>query len=77
MAKLLHGSGEKAQSTFASLAMPVVVVSGGSIVWYNDAFSQDAVSYTHLDVYKRQVYYEYGDNKTEQAAKAYWQKVKG
>ena len=23
------------------------------------------------------VYYEYGDNKTEQAAKAYWQKVKG
>ena len=77
MAKLLHGSGEKAQSTFASLAMPVVVLSGGSIVWYNDAFSQDvlgggdaclvpagrvmpgldekkAVSYTHLDVYKRQ-----------------------
>lgn len=23
------------------------------------------------------VYYEYGDNKTEQAAKAYWQKIKG
>ena len=22
-------------------------------------------------------YYEYGDNKTEQAAKAYWQKIKG
>lgn len=43
MAKLLHGSGEKAQSTFASLAMPVVVVSGGSIVWYNDAFSQDVL----------------------------------
>ena len=43
MAKLLHGSGEKAQSTFASLALPVVVVSGGSIVWYNDAFSQDVL----------------------------------
>ena len=43
MAKLLHGSGEKAQSTFASLAIPVVVVSGGSIVWYNDAFSQDVL----------------------------------
>ena len=34
----------KAQSTFASLALPVVVVSGGSIVWYNDAFSQDVLA---------------------------------
>ena len=24
-----------------------------------------------------QVYYHYGDNKSEQAAKAYWQKIKG
>ena len=31
----------------------------------------DPVSYTHLDVYKRQ-----GPNKTEQAAKAYWDRIK-
>lgn len=29
------------------------------------------------DALKDRVYYEYGENKTEQAAKAYWQKIKG
>ncbi len=29
------------------------------------------------DPIKDRVYYEYGDNKTEQAAKQYWQKIKG
>lgn len=29
------------------------------------------------DALRGTVYYEYGDNKTEQAARAYWQKVKG
>ena len=29
------------------------------------------------DPIKDRVYYQYGDNKTEQAAKAYWQKIKG
>ncbi|MBO5036027.1 MAG: replication-associated recombination protein A, partial [Clostridia bacterium] len=28
------------------------------------------------DKIKNDVYYEYGDNKTEQAAKAYWDKIK-
>ena len=29
------------------------------------------------DVLKNTRYYEWGDNKTEQAAKAYWEKIKG
>ena len=29
------------------------------------------------DVLKNRVYYEYGDNKTEQAAKKYWEAIKG
>ena len=29
------------------------------------------------DVLKHVTYYEWGDNKTEQAAKAYWEKIKG
>jgi putative ATPase len=29
------------------------------------------------DAVKDSVYYEYGDNKNEQAAKAYWDKIKG
>lgn len=29
------------------------------------------------DALKNRVYYEYGENKTEQAAKSYWQKIKG
>ena len=29
------------------------------------------------DVLKDAKYYEWGDNKTEQAAKAYWEKIKG
>jgi putative ATPase len=29
------------------------------------------------DVLKNTKYYEWGDNKTEQAAKAYWEKIKG
>ena len=29
------------------------------------------------DELKNARYYEYGDNKTEQAAKAYWDKIKG
>jgi replication-associated recombination protein RarA len=29
------------------------------------------------DAVKDAVYYEYGDNKNEQAAKAYWDKIKG
>ena len=29
------------------------------------------------DNLKNAVYYEYGDNKTEQAAKAYWDLIKG
>jgi putative ATPase len=29
------------------------------------------------DALKDRVYYEYGENKSEQAAKAYWAKIKG
>ena len=29
------------------------------------------------DELKGKHYYEYGDNKTEQAARAYWQRIKG
>ena len=29
------------------------------------------------DALKNMKYYEWGDNKTEQAAKAYWEKIKG
>ena len=29
------------------------------------------------DELKGKRYYEYGDNKTEQAARAYWQRIKG
>ena len=38
------------------------------------------VSYTHLylpDAIKDVKYYTFGDNKNEQAARAYWAKIKG
>ena len=37
--------------------------------WVEQQYLPDAIRDTH--------YYEYGENKTEQAAKAYWEKIKG
>ena len=37
--------------------------------WVEQQYLPDAV--------KNAKYYEYGDNKTEQAAKAYWERIKG
>jgi len=37
--------------------------------WVDQQYLPDALKNTH--------YYEWGDNKTEQAAKAYWEKIKG
>ncbi len=45
---------------------------------YPHAFENHWVQQQYLpDVLKGKVYYEYGENKTEQAAKAYWDKIKG
>ncbi len=44
---------------------------------YPHAYSGHWVKQQYLpDVLKNAHYYEYGDNKTEQAAKAYWEKIK-
>lgn len=37
--------------------------------WYSQQYLPDRI--------KEQVYYEFGENKTEQAAKAYWSRIKG
>ena len=37
--------------------------------WVRQQYFPDAIKNAH--------YYEYGDNKTEQAARAYWEKIKG
>ena len=37
--------------------------------WVRQQYLPDAIRNAH--------YYDYGDNKTEQAAKAYWEKIKG
>ena len=37
--------------------------------WVRQQYLPDAIKNAH--------YYDYGDNKTEQAAKAYWEKIKG
>ena len=42
IAKLLHGQGyndSSAQHSLANLRLPVLVLSGKSIVWYNEAFA--------------------------------------
>lgn len=45
---------------------------------YPHAFENHYVPQQYLpDVLKDRVYYEYGENKIEQAAKAYWDKIKG
>ncbi len=45
---------------------------------YPHNFPNHWVSQQYLpDTLKDRVYYEYGENKTEQLAKAYWQKIKG
>ena len=45
---------------------------------YPHIFENHYVSQQYLpDVLKDRVYYEYGENKIEQAAKAYWDKIKG
>ncbi len=44
IARFLRGissSSDTAQNSFASLKMPVAVLSGGTVVWYNDAFRDD------------------------------------
>ena len=37
----INSSSDTAQNSFASLKMPVAVLSGGTIAWYNDAFRED------------------------------------
>ena len=45
---------------------------------YPHAFENHYVAQQYLpDAIRDRVYYEYGENKIEQAAKAYWDKVKG
>ncbi len=45
---------------------------------YPHSFPDHYVKQQYLpDTIKDRVYYEYGDNKVEQAAKLYWQKIKG
>ena len=45
---------------------------------YPHEFDNHWVNQQYLpDTLKDAKYYEYGDNKTEQAAKAYWEKIKG
>ena len=45
---------------------------------YPHGYANHWVAQQYLpDALRGTVYYEYGDNKTEQAARAYWQKVKG
>lgn len=39
----INSSSDTAQNSFASLKMPVVVLSGGTIAWYNDAFRDDVM----------------------------------
>lgn len=39
----INSSSDTAQNSFASLKMPVAVLSGGSIAWYNDAFRDDVM----------------------------------
>ena len=58
-----------------------------AVIHVLDKHTAEPVSYTHLDVYKRQEqqylpdaikdvkYYTFGDNKNEQAARAYWAKI--
>jgi putative ATPase len=44
---------------------------------YPHAYENDYVKQQYLpDDIKDRIYYEYGSNKTEQAAKAYWDKIK-
>ncbi len=39
----INSSSDTAQNSFASLKMPVAVLSGGTIAWYNDAFRDDVM----------------------------------
>ena len=42
MTKLLHGTQTtETQAGYAALKIPVLVLSGGRIAWYNDAFRDD------------------------------------
>ena len=45
LARLLHGASDAssaAQGSFAAMSVPVVILTGGSVAWYNDAFRDDA-----------------------------------
>lgn len=47
LARLLHGAGYSdsvTQMSLAKLSMPVLILSGKNIVWYNDAFLNDVMS---------------------------------
>ena len=49
----------------------------GQFYKYPHAFENHWVKQQYLpDAIKNRTYYNYGDNKNEQAAKAYWDKIK-
>jgi len=57
VARLLHGSGYEdgtTQLSLANLRLPVLILSGKSIVWYNDAFAAGVL--TDRDYYLQSVY---------------------
>ena len=46
LARLLHGASDAssaAQGSFAAMSVPVVILTGGSVAWYNDAFRDDVM----------------------------------
>lgn len=46
LARLLHGASDAssaAQGSFATMSVPVVILTGGSVAWYNDAFRDDVM----------------------------------
>ena len=57
IARLLHGAGYQdsmTQHSLASLPMPVLILSGKNIVWYNDAFAAGVL--TDREYYLQSVY---------------------
>lgn len=64
--------------SFKTSTRTPLVRSGSKATSYPHNFTGHWVRQQYLpDALKDVVYYQYGDNKTEQAARTYWEKIKG
>lgn len=72
-----RGKREITPGIYRTFTRTAQALSGSRATWYPHDFPNHWVKQQYLpDAIRDRVYYQYGPNKNEQAAKAYWDKIK-